>query len=88
MFLVFVCAVHLTVSFYDVTYAFQRESTLYTCLNVKELPARSWRGIGSLSDWNLIGTQKHLVRKGTLQHLAEYSTIQPFNHLALTFRQL
>ena len=34
-----------TVSFYHVTYAFQSESTLYSCLNVKELLARSRREI-------------------------------------------
>ena len=32
-----------TVCSYHVTYAFQSESTLYSCLNVKELPARSRR---------------------------------------------
>ena len=31
----------LTVCTYHVTYAFQSESTLYSCLNVKELLARS-----------------------------------------------
>ena len=31
--------------FYHVTYAFQSESTLYSCLNVKELLARSRREI-------------------------------------------
>ena len=31
---------YLTVCFYHVTYAFQSESTLYSCLNVKELLAR------------------------------------------------
>ena len=30
-----------TVCSYHVTYAFQSESTLYSCLNVKELLARS-----------------------------------------------
>ena len=30
---------HLTVCSYHVTYAFQSESTLYSCLNVKELLA-------------------------------------------------
>ena len=35
----------LTVCFYHVTYAFQSESTLYSCLNVKELLARSRREI-------------------------------------------
>ena len=33
------------VCFYHVTYAFQSESTLYSCLNVKELLARSRREI-------------------------------------------
>ena len=37
--------VALTVCFYHVTYAFQSESTLYSCLNVKELLARSRREI-------------------------------------------
>ena len=35
----------LVVCFYHVTYAFQSESTLYSCLNVKELLARSRREI-------------------------------------------
>ena len=35
----------LTVCSYHVTYAFQSESTLYSCLNVKELLARSRREI-------------------------------------------
>ena len=35
----------LTVCYYHVTYAFQSESTLYSCLNVKELLARSRREI-------------------------------------------
>ena len=35
----------LTVCFYHVTYAFQSESTLYSCLNVKELLARRTREI-------------------------------------------
>ena len=35
----------LTVSSYHVTYVFQSESTLYSCLNVKELLARSRREI-------------------------------------------
>ena len=34
-----------TVCYYHVTYAFQSESTLYSCLNVKELLARSRREI-------------------------------------------
>ena len=34
-----------TVCSYHVTYAFQSESTFYSCLNVKELLARSRREI-------------------------------------------
>ena len=37
--------VHLIACSYHVTYAFQSESTLYSCLNVKELLARSRREI-------------------------------------------
>ena len=35
----------LTVCYYHVTYAFQSESTLYSCLNVKELLPRNRRDI-------------------------------------------
>ena len=56
----------LTVCSYHVTYAFQNESTLYSCLNVNELLARSRREISSLSDCNWTGTQNNLVRKRTL----------------------
>ena len=47
----------LTVCSYHVTYAFQSESTLYCCLNVKELLARSRREILILSDCNWTRTQ-------------------------------
>ena len=60
---------------YHVTYAFQSESTLYSCLNVKELLARSRREIWSLSDCNWIRTHNHLVRKGTLNHLAKLADL-------------
>ena len=60
---------------YHVTYAFQSESTLYSCLNVKELLARSRREIWSLSDCNWIRTHNHLVRKGTLNHLAKLTDL-------------
>ena len=53
-----------------VTYAFQSESTLYVCLNVKELLARNRRIIWSLSGCNWTQTRNHLVRKQTLNHLA------------------
>ena len=61
----------LTVCYYYVTYAYQSESTLYSCLNVKELFARNRCNIWSLSDSNGIGTHTHLVRKQTLNHLAK-----------------
>ena len=38
LFNIFITRVYLTVCFYDVTYAFQIETTLYSCLNVKETP--------------------------------------------------
>ena len=46
-------------------YAFQGESTLYGCLNVKELLAPNMRDIWSLSDSNGIRTHNHLVSKRT-----------------------
>ena len=45
IFLVFVWRPFLFVCFYHVTYEFESESTLYSCLNVKELLARSRRHI-------------------------------------------
>ena len=47
-----ICTVHLTVCSYHVTYAFQSESILYYCLNVKELLARSRHEIWSLIECN------------------------------------
>ena len=49
-----VCSCH-------VTYAFENESTLYSCLNAKELLARSRREIWRWSDCNSTRTQNHLV---------------------------
>ena len=62
-----------TVCSYHVTYAFQSESTLDICLNVKELLARSRRKIWSLSDCCRTRTYNHLVRKRPLNHLAKCS---------------
>ena len=50
VFWVLICTVHLTECSCHITYSFQSESTLYSCLNVKELLARSRREIWSLSD--------------------------------------
>ena len=49
-----------------VTYAFQSESTLYSCLNVKELLAQSRHEIWRWSDCNWKRTQNHLVLKRVL----------------------
>ena len=59
---VLVCTVHLTLCCH-VTNAFQSESTPSSCLNVKELLARSRRDNWSLNDNNGIRTHNHLVRK-------------------------
>ena len=45
-----------------VTYAFQNEFVLYSCLNVKEIRAWNRGNIGSLSDSDVIRTHNHLVR--------------------------
>ena len=52
---------HLTVCYYDVTYVFQSESTLYSWLNIKDLLARNRHDIWSLSDSNEIRTYNHWV---------------------------
>ena len=61
----------MTASSCHVTYAFQSESTLYSCPNVKELLAQSRCEIWSLSDCNCTWTHNHLVRKKPLKHLAK-----------------
>ena len=58
---VFICTVHLTVCPYHVTYAFQIEITLYSCLSVKELLAWNRRDIWNSSDWN--GTRMQCTDK-------------------------
>ena len=52
---------YLTVCSCHVTYAFQSESTLYSCLNVKELLVRSRHQMWRWSDCNWTRTQNHLV---------------------------
>ena len=70
----------MTVYSYHVTYTFQSKSTLYSCLNVKELLARSWCKIWSLSDCNWTRTHNHLVHKWTFSHLVHKQTL---NHLVV-----
>ena len=71
VFWVLICTDNLTVCSYHVTYPFQRESTLYSCLNVKELLAPGSREIWSLSECNWTRTYNYLFRKWTLNHLAK-----------------
>ena len=47
------CSRSLTVCSYHVTSAFQSESTLYSCLNAKELLARSRREKGHFEQLEL-----------------------------------
>ena len=67
---------HLVVCSYHVSYAFQSESKLYSSLNVKKLLARNRREIWSLSHCNWTRTHNHLVRKGTLNHLAKLASFK------------
>ena len=68
---VLICTVHLNVCCYHVTYEFESESTLYSCVNVKEPLARRRHHIWRLSDCNGTRNHNHLVRKRTLNHLAK-----------------
>ena len=61
----------LTVCSCHVTCTFQSESTLYSCLNVKELLAQNRLNIWSLSDCNGTQTHNHVVHKRTLNYLAK-----------------
>ena len=71
MFWVLICTVHLPVCSCHVAYAFQSEFTLYSCLNVKVLLARSMSEIWSLSDCNSTRTHNNLVGKRKLKDLAK-----------------
>ena len=62
---------NMAVCYYHVLYTFQSESTLNSCMNVKELLAQNRHDIGSLSNSNGIRTNNHLVQKRTLNHLAK-----------------
>ena len=69
--------VHLTVRCYHVTDAFQKESSLYNCVNIKEILDWNRRNIWSLSYYNRTRTHNSLVRKQTLNHLVKHPTIWP-----------
>ena len=55
--------------------AVQSESTLYSCLNVKELLAWNRHHIWSLKECNGTRTHNHLVRKRTLNHLGKLAKV-------------
>ena len=76
VFWVLICTMHLTVCSCHVTYAFQSESTLCSCLNVKELLARSRCEIWRLSDCNWTRIQNHLVCIRTLNQLAKWLSVR------------
>ena len=67
---VLICTVHLTVCSYHVTHVFQSESTLYSCLNVKEFLALSRHKICSFLACDWTRTHNHWVHKRTLYHFA------------------
>ena len=56
----------MSVGYYHVTYAFQSESTLYSCLNVKELLARNRREI-----WNFLDIQATIECGFTLKRVRD-----------------
>ena len=66
-----ISTVHLTVSSYHLTYAFQSESTLFSCQSIKELLAWSRLYILSLSECNWSWTCNQLVDKWTLIHVTQ-----------------
>ena len=70
--------------------AFQSESSLYSCLNVKDVLDQNRRKIWRLNDCNWTRTQNHLVSKRTLNHLAKvakcwaaFSVLISHQHLSL-----
>ena len=71
VFRVLICTVHLTVCSCHVTSVFQSQSTFYSCLNVKELVARSRLEIWRWSDCNWTRTHNHFLLKQTINHLAQ-----------------
>ena len=64
---------HLTVWSCHLTYVFQSEFTLCSCLNVKELLPWSSRKMWSWNDCNWTLTQNQLVLKRKLNHLGKLS---------------
>ena len=72
----------MTVCSYHVTQAFQSESALYSCLNVKELLIRNRRHSRRISDCSRTQIHNRLVCKQTLNHLAKLAIVCLSGHLA------
>ena len=53
----------LWLCYYRVSYKFQRESTFFSCFNVKEPLARNRGPISRLNDSNEIRTHNHFVNE-------------------------
>ena len=66
----------MTVWSYYVTYAFQSESILYSCMDVKAFLARNRHDILSLSDCKGTRTHNHLFRKRTLNYLVKLVMVE------------
>ena len=77
----FVCSYH-------VTYKFQSEFTLNSCLNVKEFLARSRCKVWSLSDSYWARTHNHLVHKRKLYHLAKLASLAKWLSIRLRTKWL
>ena len=59
-----------------VTYAFQSESTLCSCMDVKAFVARNRHDILNLSECKGTRTHNHLVRKRTLNYLVKLVMVE------------
>ena len=77
---------NLTVCYYYVTYLFQGESTLYSCLNFKEPLSRNRYDIWSLNGSSGNRTYNHLNRKWTPNHLAKLPSLDKWLSVRLRTR--
>ena len=78
---VIICMMHLTVCYYLVTYAFQSESILYICLNVKEVLAQNRCDIWHLGGLALSGHTKPDVWPSKLSFLGHHHYAKNLRHL-------
>ena len=79
----------MTLCSYHVTYAFQSESTLYSCLNVKELFAWNRHKIWSLSDCSRTRTHSHTTHFLDIQATIECGfTVKSIHDKIGTYSQM